>query len=1008
MRKRRKHERNTEPNVQGQELAQDTDLMPEQAEAEPEPEPEPEMSAEPASELPPEAEISDLPKPEAEEAVEGEVLEKETAAKEGWENLPEVDETVEEPVMADAVEQTELLAAAPGTALVPGKGPQMPVPGGWKPTEEQDADDTSETGEEGQTAETAEFDAPEENHINIEETGEELQEKEDTVSEETNGKNGEEAGQEFEEKPESEPEPEPEPDPDETADPDVLGLTQAQVDKRVGLGKVNDTGENIFKTKKEIIRDHTLTYFNFLNLALGCLILISGQIKNITFMGIIIINSVIGIVQEMKVKNLVDKLSVITASKAKVIRDQKEQEVPIKEVVIDDVMLVSAGDQICSDSVVLESNGIEVNESMLTGESKAVRKKPGDRVMSGSFLTAGTGVVQVVHVGEDNYAYQLMKKAKTKKRATSEMQETIKRIIKVVGVVIIPIGLLLYRSQRMASGVTFSDALVSTVAGVIGMIPEGLVLLTSISFILGVGRLARKRALVQEMEAIEGLARVNVLCLDKTGTITTGKLEVVEVVGVNGEDDDRVDQVMNHMAYAFSDVNNTQEALMAYFKRKENWTVKERIPFSSDRKYRAIRFATQGCFVLGAPDFLLDENDEELRIQAEKYSEEGLRVLLLAGCDEIYPEDGHVEGIHPIGFIAIADCIRPEAADTFQYFKEQNVDIKVISGDNPVTVSQIAVKAGLEGGERYVDASTLPTDPEELAEVVEQYSVFGRVKPEQKQQLVRAYQANKKVVGMVGDGVNDVLALKDADCGIAMAAGSDAAKQVAHIVLLDSNFACLKDIVSEGRMIITNIERVSSLYLSKTIYSMILCILFILMAREYPFIPIQLSWMSTVAIGIPSFILTLERTENVNSTGFLRYVMRFALPTSLTMVVSMLALQLFGRFWGHDALMTSTFNLLVGTAVSMILLYRVCQPMNLLHRTLIISVNVIFLIGVLLVPGLLGIYPVIRWEILFVIPMICMAKELTVFFNGMIIKLGQFREWLVRSCIRLWKKMNIG
>lgn len=803
-----------------------------------------------------------------------------------------------------------------------------------------------------------------------------------------------------------EPVPE-EPDPDEIADPNQLGLTQAQVEKRIRLGRVNDTGENIFKTKKEIIKDHTLTYFNFLNLALGCLILISGQIKNITFMGVIIINSLIGIAQEMKVKNLVDKLSVITASKARVIRDEKEQEIPIQEVVVDDVMLVSTGDQICADSVVLESNGLEVNESMLTGESKPVRKKAGDRLMSGSFLTAGTAVVQVVHVGEDNYAYQLMKKAKTKKRATSEMQTTIKRIIKVVGVVIIPVGILLYLSQRNASGANFSDALVSTVAGVIGMIPEGLVLLTSISFILGVGRLAKKRALVQEMEAIEALARVNVLCLDKTGTITTGKLEVVNVLGVNGTEESRVEQVMNHLAFAFDDVNNTQEALMAYFVRRENWTVKEKIPFSSDRKYRAIRYAAEGCFVLGAPDFLI-EDDAELKEQVDRFSEEGLRVLLLGTCEEIYPEDGRVTGVTPIGLIVISDCIRPEAMDTFRYFREQNVDIKVISGDNPVTVSQIAVKAGLEGGERYVDASTLPSDPRELAEVVGQYSVFGRVKPEQKQQLVRAYQANKKVVGMVGDGVNDVLALKDADCGIAMAAGSDAAKQVAHIVLLDSNFACLKNIVSEGRTIITNIERVSSLYLTKTIYSMILCILFIVMQREYPFIPIQLSWMSTVAIGIPSFILTLERTEAVNSSGFLRYVMRYALPTALTMVVSMLMIQLFRPFWGQDDVLTSTMNLLIGTAVSMILVARVCQPMNLLRRTLCISIVVIFLAGILVAPGFLGIYPIFRWEVAFVIPMICMTYQLTGLFSWMVEKGYQFKAWLISSLKTLREKMNIG
>ena len=419
------------------------------------------------------------------------------------------------------------------------------------------------------------------------------------------------------------------------------GLTEAEVENQVHMGRVNQTGENIFKTNKEIIRDHTLTYFNFLNLFLGILILVSGQFKNITFMGVIIINTLIGIVQEMKVKKLVDKLAVITASKAAVIRDGEAKEIDIHEVVVKDTMVLTTGNQVCADAIVMESDGMEVNESMLTGESRPVKKNAGDRLMSGSFLTAGSGVVQVEYVGEDSYAYQLMKKAKTKKRASSEMQRTINRIIKVVGALIIPIGIMLYLSQKNA-GSGFSDCLVGTVAGVIGMIPEGLVLLTSISFILGVGRLARKRALVQEMEAIEALARVNVLCLDKTGTITTGKLEVVDVIGVGDTEREQVEAVMNEMAFAFDDVNNTQSALMKYFKKSSRWRPLEKIPFSSDRKYRAIRYDQAGCFVLGAPEFLLGEEDRELLLKVDSYAAEGLRVLLLASCDTITARNHHV------------------------------------------------------------------------------------------------------------------------------------------------------------------------------------------------------------------------------------------------------------------------------------------------------------------------------------------------------------------------------
>lgn len=770
------------------------------------------------------------------------------------------------------------------------------------------------------------------------------------------------------------------------------GLTEAEVENQVHMGRVNQTGENIFKTNKEIIRDHTLTYFNFLNLFLGILILVSGQFKNITFMGVIIINTLIGIVQEMKVKKLVDKLAVITASKAAVIRDGEVKEIDIHEVVVKDTMVLTTGNQVCADAIVMESDGMEVNESMLTGESRPVKKNAGDRLMSGSFLTAGSGVVQVEYVGEDSYAYQLMKKAKTKKRASSEMQRTINRIIKVVGALIIPIGIMLYLSQKNA-GSGFSDCLVGTVAGVIGMIPEGLVLLTSISFILGVGRLARKRALVQEMEAIEALARVNVLCLDKTGTITTGKLEVVDVVGVGDTERAQVEAVMNEMAFAFDDVNNTQSALMKYFKKSSRWRPLEKIPFSSDRKYRAIRYDQAGCFVLGAPEFLLGEEERELLLKVDSYAAEGLRVLLLASCDTITAEDGMVWGVKPMGLIIISDCIREEAPEIFRYFEDQNVNIKVISGDNPATVSQIALKAGLNGAEHYIDANELPEDFEELKQVVGDYTVYGRVKPEQKQNIIRAYQANKAVVGMVGDGVNDVLALKDADCGIAMAAGSDAAKQVAHIVLLDSDFSCLKNIVSEGRTIIANIERVSSLYLTKTVYSVILCVLFILLAREYPFIPIQLSWMSAMAIGVPSFLLTLEQNESMDGGGFLRHVLRIALPQALAMVVCLLTIQVLTPFWNDDPTMTYMFNLLVGGTVSFMVVIEVCRPMNWVRRTMTVILIGIFALGIILFPGLLGIYSIFRWECVFALPMICMVLVVSRAFRQLVILAYQLKDW---------------
>jgi len=754
---------------------------------------------------------------------------------------------------------------------------------------------------------------------------------------------------------------------------EYTGLTSAQVKQRAEQGLVNHTGNGASKSVKEIVRTHTLTYFNFLNIFLGVIVILSGQLKNLTFMGVIIINSVIGIFQELKVKKLVDGLAVITASKVKVIRDGVRREIPIEQLVMDDVMVVESGNQIGADSIVLVGNGIEVNESMITGESKPVKKSAGDQLFSGSYLVAGSGSAKVIHVGEENYATKLANQAKDKKRATSEMQDAIKRIIKVVGIIIIPVGILLFLSQRAVEGTTLSNAMVNTVAGVIGMIPEGLVLLTSVSFVLGVGRLAKKRALVQEMEAIEALARVNVLCTDKTGTITTAELEVKEIIPVGNTRTERIKEIMNEISFAFDDVNATQNALMHYFTKTGQWEISDLIPFSSDRKYRAISFLNEGAYVLGAPEFILrqyenEEAKEELLAEIDVYSKKGLRVLLLAAAQMVNSASGTVTGIKPVGLILISDCIRTEAKATFDYFASQNVDVKVISGDNPATVSSIAVEAGLKDGDKYIDATQLPESDAQLRNEIGNYTVFGRVTPEQKQRIIKAYQANDKVVGMVGDGVNDVLALKDADCGIAMAAGSDAAKQVAHIVLLDSDFACMKDIVREGRMIISNIERVSALYLTKTIYSVLLSVIFILLGREYPFIPIHLSIISMTAIGLPSFLLTLEQTETVTQSGFLKHVLRISLPGALTMVLDMLLIQVLGVYFGFEADLISTYNLLSAGMISMLVLVSVCMPLNKKRRALCILCVSLFLAAVLILPGFFSIHPFFVWRSIFVIP----------------------------------------
>ena len=668
------------------------------------------------------------------------------------------------------------------------------------------------------------------------------------------------------------------------------GLTEDEVAWRTQEGLTNQMPRKGQKSVGQIVASHVFTYFNLLNGLLGVLVMMTGQIKNVLFLGTAISNTLIGIIQELKVKSLIDQLSVITTTKVMVLRSGAKSEISVNDIVLDEIIYLEPGDQVVTDGSVYGCQGLEVNESMLTGESKPVKKADGDPILSGSFISAGTAIMQVEKVGQDCYAAQLVSKAAHKKRAQSEMQRSIGRIIKVVSVALIPIGILLFRSQLVANGGDTNAAIIRTVSGVIGMIPEGLVLLTSVSFIIGVGRLARKQALVQEMAAIESLARADIICTDKTGTITTGELKVEEVLPLGDATIDTVKEIMARLNGAFNDANATQTAVDQYFGKKNDWAIRETIPFSSARKYKAASFSDAGDFVIGAPEFLIPE-DKELLDRINRYSKRGYRVLLLGRSTGISAEQSDKGTITPLAAVVISDIIKEDAKEVFQYFAKANVAVKVLSGDNPVTVSTVAQKAGVKGAENYVDASKLPTDPIALAQEISKYSVFGRVKPEQKQAFVKAWQANGKTVAMVGDGVNDVLAIKDSDCGIAMAAGSEAAKQAAHIVLLDSDFSSMKDIVSEGRTIIANIERVSSLYLTKTIYSCILSILFIFLRSPYPFTTLQMGLINLCAIGLPSFLLTLEKQENVTSEGFMRHVLKVALPSAMTMVSAVLIVQ---------------------------------------------------------------------------------------------------------------------
>ena len=775
------------------------------------------------------------------------------------------------------------------------------------------------------------------------------------------------------------------------------GLTEDEVAWRTQEGLTNQMPRKGQKSVGQIVASHVFTYFNLLNGLLGVLVIMTGQIKNVLFLGTAISNTLIGIIQELKVKSLIDQLSVITTTRVMVLRGGTKNEISVNDIVLDDIVYLEPGDQVVTDGSVYSCRGLEVNESMLTGESKPVKKAEGDPILSGSFISAGTAIMQVEKVGQDCYAAQLVSKAAHKKRAQSEMQRSIGRIIKVVSVALIPIGILLFRSQLVANGGDTNAAIIRTVSGVIGMIPEGLVLLTSVSFIIGVGRLARKQALVQEMAAIESLARADIICTDKTGTITTGELRVEEILPFGDATIDTVKEIMARLNGAFDDANATQTAVDQYFGKKNDWAIRETIPFSSARKYKAVSFSDAGDFVVGAPEFLIPE-DKELLDRINRYSKQGYRVLLLGRSTGISAEQGDKGTITPLAAIIISDIIKEDAREVFQYFAKAHVAVKVLSGDNPVTVSTVAQKAGVIGAENYVDASKLPTDPIALAQEISKYSVFGRVRPEQKQAFVKAWQANGKTVAMVGDGVNDVLAIKDSDCGIAMAAGSEAAKQAAHIVLLNSDFSSMKDIVSEGRTIIANIERVSSLYLTKTIYSCILSILFIFLRSPYPFTTLQMGLINLCAIGLPSFLLTLEKQENVTSEGFMRHVLKVALPSAMTMVSAVLIVQFLNFLFPWDVDVFSTFNLMLGGLVALLVVAEVCHPLKgYRYRQFIVYLCIaIFLGAVLLLPSFYDMHSIFMWWSLLLIPLMLLVMMMIYWYsrftNKLMIRLYREQE----------------
>lgn len=731
----------------------------------------------------------------------------------------------------------------------------------------------------------------------------------------------------------------------------ITGLTDEEVRQRVEEGFTNRTDISTDKTTKEIVISNVFTYFNLIFLVITILLIMVGSFRNLTFLPIIIGNTVIGIVQEIRAKKTLEKMSLLNAPHADVIRNGSVKQISTDELVKDDVILLTAGKQICADAVVISGN-IQVNESLLTGEADEVEKTEGSTLMSGSFVVSGECYARLEKVGNESYISRLSLEAKSMgDKEQSEMIRSINLIVKWVGIVIIPIGLILFWQSHFVNGESITKSVTSTVAAIIGMIPEGLYLLTTVALALSTMKLARKKVLLHDMKSIETLARVDVLCVDKTGTITEPDMKLKEIFlcknsGADGTQTaltlDELKSLILDYANASVDNNATMLALKAYAAEAltNNTSALHRTAvsqqaFSSSLKYGSVTFS-DGTYLLGAPEFIMHEDFARIEEEIIPYADKGDRVLLFARYNGENVENGINGSVTPLGFVALANPIRANAVKTFEYFKSQGVAIKVISGDNPRTVSRIAIQAGIESAESFVDAATLDTE-DKIADAVNKYTVFGRVTPKQKKQLVKALQAKGHTVAMTGDGVNDILAMKDADCSVAMASGSEAAAQAAQVVLLDSDFAHMPDVVYEGRRVVNNIQRSASLFLVKNIFSLLLSLFSVILMVTYPLEPAQVSLISMFTIGVPGFLLALEQNKDRIKGHFITNVMLKALPGGLTDVIAVGALVVCGEVFCISDASIGTIATLVLSVVGFMILFKISEPLNGMKYAVIIG-----------------------------------------------------------------------
>lgn len=711
-----------------------------------------------------------------------------------------------------------------------------------------------------------------------------------------------------------------------------VGLNPEQIRIREENGWTNDEVAPPGLTTKEIVHNNIFTYFNLIFLILAILLCLVGSFRNLTFLPVIICNTLIGIIQEIRSKKVLDRLTMLNAPHAEVIRGGVSLNLEADQLVVDDIVVFRAGNQICADAVV-EAGEVQVNESLLTGESDEITKKRGDRLMSGSFVVSGSCHARLDKVGADSYISQLTLEAKAMQQGEqSEMIRSLDKLVKMVGIALIPIGIILFVQSYFYNHDSFRQSIISMVAAVIGMIPEGLYLLASVALAVSAMRLASKKVLLHDMKSIETLARVNVLCVDKTGTITEDSMCVSEVVKAKAYDEEKMpdlNRMIGDFVKGMDADNSTMHAMQEHFTEHSDKVPEKVIPFSSTVKYSGVIFKDQ-AYVLGAPEFVLREDYTKYQGRIEQYTSRGFRVLVFGSYD------GELDGkpltgtVTPLGYVLLLNKVREEAPATFKYFADQGVAIKVISGDNPITVSETAKQAGIEGAENYVDAGTLKTE-EDIALAVSKYTVFGRVIPEQKRQFVQALKKQGMTVAMTGDGVNDVLALKDADCSVAMASGSDAAVQASQVVLLESDFSRMPEVVLEGRRVVNNIQRSASLFLVKNIFSFLLAIFSAVFMITYPLEPSQVSLISMYTIGIPAFFLALQPNRDIIKGHFLTNVFLKALPAGLTDVLAVGALVVFGQTFGVASKDISTAATMLLAIVGFMILYRICQPMNALR-----------------------------------------------------------------------------